>query len=176
LKPQEIKINWHCYHSGVKKWWEGEPQVRAIVQRVKSASVKVDDELIGKIDLGLLVFLGIGQEDDQKDIEYLTGKIVNLRVFDDSDGKMNLSLLDTSGQLLVISQFTLYGDCRKGRRPSYDMAARPERAKSLYEDFIKHCNNKYNIKVETGEFQAEMMVELVNHGPVTLLLDSKKEF
>lgn len=150
--------------------------MRAVIQRVKSASVKVGNEPVGKIDQGLLVLLGIGQEDGEKDIEYLAGKIVNLRIFDDSDGKMNLSLLDTSGQLLVISQFTLYGDCRKGRRPSYDMAAKPERAKSLYENFIKHCTEKYNIKVETGIFQAEMMVELVNHGPVTLLLDSNKDF
>ena len=150
--------------------------MRAVVQRVKSASVKVDNELLSEIEQGLLVLLGIGQEDNEQDIEYLAGKIVNLRIFDDSDGKMNLSLLDVSGQLLIVSQFTLYGDCRKGRRPSYDMAARPEKAKSLYEDFIKHCESKYNIKVKTGKFQEEMVVELANHGPVTILLDSNKEF
>jgi D-tyrosyl-tRNA(Tyr) deacylase len=150
--------------------------VRAVVQRVKSASVSVDNQVFGKIGKGLLVFLGIGQDDDEKDIEYLAGKIVNLRVFEDSQGKMNLSLLETGCQLLVISQFTLYGDCRKGRRPSYDKAARPEVAKTLYEEFIRYCNDNYNLKVETGVFQEEMMVDLVNDGPVTLLLDSKKNF
>jgi len=151
-------------------------QVRAVVQRVKSASVSVDNQIVGRIGRGLLVFLGVGQEDDQKDIEYLAEKIVNLRVFEDLEGKMNLSLLETGGQLLVISQFTLYGDCRKGRRPSYDKAAKPEEARGLYEDFVRYCNDNYNLKVETGVFQAEMMVDLANDGPVTLLLDSKKEF
>jgi len=150
--------------------------VRAVVQRVTQANVKVKNILIGEIKKGLLVFLGIGNEDDEKDIEYLAGKIVNLRVFNDIDDKMNLSLLDIKGELLVVSQFTLYGDCRKGRRPSYDMAAKPERAESLYEKFVKYCCDNYDIKVQTGKFQAEMNVELLNDGPVTLLLESKKDF
>lgn len=149
--------------------------MRAVVQRVSHAKVTVDGEVEGKIGNGIVVLLGIGQEDTEKDIEYLADKIINLRIFEDENGKMNISLPDAKGELLVVSQFTLYGDCRKGRRPGYDKAARPEVAQNIYERFVDTCR-KYNIKVETGKFQAAMMVDIHNDGPVTLLLDSKKEF
>ena len=149
--------------------------MRAVVQRVSEARVSVEGRVIGEIGKGLVVLLGVGHEDTESDIAYLAEKIVNLRVFDDDNGKMNLSLLDVKGGLLVVSQFTLYGDCRKGRRPSYDKAARPQIAEELYNKFIDKCG-EYGVKVETGKFQAIMMVEIHNDGPVTLLLDSKKEF
>ncbi|HOV25365.1 MAG TPA: D-aminoacyl-tRNA deacylase [Pseudobacteroides sp.] len=149
--------------------------MRGVVQRVKRAGVTVDGELVGRIDKGLLVFLGVGNEDDEKDIQYLADKIINLRIFEDSNGKMNESLLDQKGELLIVSQFTLYGDCRKGKRPSFDKAAKPKDAEMLYERFVEYCKG-FGIKVETGKFQAMMDVELINDGPVTILLDSKKEF
>ena len=149
--------------------------MRAVVQRVSRASVTVDGNVIGKIQKGLVVLLGIGQGDTDKDIDYLAEKIVNLRIFDDTEGKMNISLLDVKGELLVVSQFTLYGDCRKGRRPSYDLAERPEIAEKLYNKFVDKCKS-YGINVQTGQFQAMMVVEIHNDGPVTLLLDSKKVF
>ena len=149
--------------------------MRAVVQRVAYSKVTVDGKVIGEIQRGLNVLLGIGQEDTEKDIEYLADKIVNLRIFEDSNNKMNLSLLDVKGELIVVSQFTLYGDCRKGKRPSYDKAARPEVAESMYNKFLDYLK-KYDIKVQTGKFQAMMMVEIQNDGPVTLLIDSKKEF
>ncbi len=149
--------------------------MRAVVQRVKKASVTVDGQVVGKIGKGLLVLLGVGQGDEEGDAEYMAEKIVNLRVFDDEDGKMNRSLLDVGGSLLAVSQFTLYGDCRKGRRPSYDRAARPELAKALYEKFVEKAKG-FGVEVETGIFQALMAVEILNDGPVTLLLDSKREF
>ncbi len=149
--------------------------MRAVVQRVCSSRVLVEDNVAGEIQKGLVVLLGVSSEDTEKDAEYLASKVVNLRVFDDEDGKMNLSLLNIKGELLVVSQFTLYGDCRKGRRPSYDKAAAPEKAESLYETFVQYCR-EFNINVQTGRFQTEMMVEIFNDGPVTLLLDSKKEF
>ncbi len=149
--------------------------MRAVVQRVAKAGVSVDNETVGKIGRGLAVLLGVGAGDTVKDIEYLAEKLVNLRIFEDQNGKMNISLLDIKGELLIVSQFTLYGDCRKGKRPSYDRAARPEAAQELYEKFVESCRN-YGLKVETGIFQATMQVELQNDGPVTLLLDSKKEF
>ncbi|HHY23140.1 MAG TPA: D-tyrosyl-tRNA(Tyr) deacylase [Clostridiaceae bacterium] len=149
--------------------------MRAVVQRVCSSRVLVEDNVAGEIQKGLVVLLGVSNEDTEKDAEYLASKVVNLRVFDDEDGKMNLSLLNIKGELLVVSQFTLYGDCRKGRRPSYDKAAAPEKAESLYETFVQYCR-EFNINVQTGRFQTEMMVEIFNDGPVTLLLDSKKEF
>ncbi len=149
--------------------------MRAIVQRVTKSRVTVDGQTTGEIEKGLNVLLGVGQEDTDRDIQYLADKIINLRIFEDENGKMNLSLLDTGGALLVISQFTLYGDCRKGKRPSYDKAARPEMAEAVYNSFVNYCRSQ-NVKVETGKFQATMLVEILNDGPVTLLLDSKKEF
>ncbi len=149
--------------------------IRAVVQRVSRARVTVAGEVMGEIGEGLAVLLGIGQDDNENDIAYLGDKIANLRIFEDENGKMNISLKDTGGELMVVSQFTLYGDCRKGRRPGYDSAARPEVAEGQYLQFVDYCRG-LGIKVETGKFQAEMQVELTNEGPVTLLLDSKKEF
>ncbi len=149
--------------------------MRAVIQRVTQGKVSVEGQGIGEIEKGLVVLLGVGKEDTDKDIEYLADKIINLRVFEDENDKMNLSLREVGGALLVVSQFTLYGDCRKGKRPSYDKAARPEVAEDLYKRFVAYCKN-FDIKVETGKFQAMMMVEIHNDGPVTLLLDSRKEF
>lgn len=149
--------------------------MRAVVQRVKTASVTVKEQIIGRIDQGLLVFLGISPDDTSQDIAYLCDKIVNLRVFDDDQGLMNLSALDIGGSILVVSQFTLYGDCRKGRRPSYSKAARPKQAKELYEEFIRAVM-AHDLPVASGEFQAMMDIHLINDGPVTLLLDSQKLF
>lgn len=149
--------------------------MRAVVQRVSYSKVTVDGVLVGEIQKGLNVLLGIGQEDSQKDIEYVAEKIVNLRIFEDTNNKMNLSLLDVKGEIIVISQFTLYGDCRKGKRPSYDKAARPEIAEEIYNQFLEYLK-KFDILVQTGKFQAMMMVDIRNDGPVTLLIDSKKEF
>ena len=150
--------------------------MRAVVQRVKRAEVRVEGSITGKIEKGILVFLGVGEDDEVKDLEYTADKIMNLRIFEDDNDKMNLSVLDVGGKVLVVSQFTLYGDCRKGNRPSYSKAAKPQKAKDYYERFIEYLNNKYNIKVETGVFQASMEVDFINDGPVTLMLDSKKIF
>lgn len=149
--------------------------MRAVIQRVNRSSVKVEEQIIGEIGNGLLVLLGIEDEDDETDIKYLVDKICNLRIFEDKEEKMNLSLIDTAGELLVVSQFTLYGDCRHGRRPSFSMAAKPEYARELYERFLGEIK-KYIKKVECGQFQALMEVEIINNGPVTILLDSKKNF
>ncbi len=149
--------------------------MRAVIQRVKCASVQVDKSIIGSIDHGLLVLLGVHAIDTDRDVAWLADKTVNLRIFDDPDGKMNLSLLDTGGSLLVVSQFTLYGDCRKGRRPSWSQAGRPELAESLYTLFATAVR-RHGIPVQTGQFQAMMDVSLTNDGPVTLLLDSHKTF
>lgn len=149
--------------------------MRAVVQRVKNAKVSIEHSVHGQIQQGLLVLLGIGKDDTASDMQYLADKIIHLRVFEDAAEKMNVSLLDIQGSLLVVSQFTLYGDCRQGRRPGYDKAARPEQAKALYEAFVTYCRS-FGIPVETGKFQAHMLVEIYNDGPVTLLLDSKKEF
>lgn len=147
--------------------------MRAVVQRVKEAGVKVAGETVGSIGHGILAFLGVGRNDAPQDAAILADKIVHLRIFDDEKGRMNLSLLETRGEILVVSQFTLYGDCRKGRRPSYSLAAPPAEAENLYKRFIQELSAK-NITVATGTFQALMEVSLVNDGPVTLLLDTEK--
>jgi len=149
--------------------------MRAIIQRVKEARVEVDGETVGRIGEGVLVLLGAGKDDTEEDAEYLAEKILTLRIFENGEGKMNLSVMDTGGSVLVVSQFTLYGDCRKGRRPSFDKAARPEDAERLYELFVDELRER-GAKVETGKFRAMMDVHLVNSGPVTLMLDSKREF
>ena len=149
--------------------------MRAVVQRVASSRVSVDENITGEIERGLLVLLGVTHEDSSADVDYLLEKIVNLRIFEDENEKMNLSLKDINGELLVISQFTLYGDCRKGRRPNFTNAAKPDLANELYEEFIEKAS-KQNIKVGTGKFGANMMVELTNEGPVTILIDSERTF
>lgn len=149
--------------------------MRAVIQRVSQASVTVEGEITGQIERGFLVLLGVGNDDTEDDAAYLAGKVVGLRVFEDADGKMNLSLADVGGAMLVVSQFTLYGDARKGRRPSFIEAARPEKANQLYESFCAEVRGQ-GIHVETGRFQKHMDVALVNDGPVTLLLDSGKLF
>jgi D-tyrosyl-tRNA(Tyr) deacylase len=149
--------------------------MRAVVQRAKRAEVRVGGEVVGRIGPGFVVLLGVGKSDTEAAGTSLAEKIANLRVFDDEQGKMNRSLLETGGQVLCVSQFTLYGDCRKGRRPSYDQAAPPEQAVLLYEAFVAALRN-LGIPTETGRFRAMMELELVNDGPVTLLLDSERTF
>lgn len=149
--------------------------MRAVVQRVSRAKVTVDGEITGEIGSGLLVLLGVAAKDDEKDADYLVEKILNLRIFEDSDAKMNLSLIDVKGSMLVVSQFTLYGDTRRGRRPSFIDAAPPVEANRLYEYFLRTAREQIG-SVETGRFQAMMDVELVNDGPVTIMLDSEKTF
>ncbi|MBW2011011.1 MAG: D-tyrosyl-tRNA(Tyr) deacylase [Deltaproteobacteria bacterium] len=148
--------------------------MRAVVQRVKKSSVSVDNKVIGEIGGGLLVLLGVAQGDTPDDAEYLADKIANLRIFEDENGKMNKSLIETQGEMLVVSQFTLCGDCRKGRRPSFINAARPEQANGLYEYFVKQVREK-KISVKTGKFGAMMAVSLINDGPVTLIVESKTD-
>lgn len=149
--------------------------MRAVVQRVSSASVTVEGQVVGQIERGFLVLLGVGTDDVDADAVALAEKIAGLRVFEDDAGKMNLALNDVAGQMLVVSQFTLFGDCRKGRRPSFVEAARPEKAELLYETFVAEVRGQ-GLHVETGRFQTHMDVSLVNDGPVTLLLDSRKAF
>ena len=149
--------------------------MRAVVQRVKKGSVEIEEKVVGKIEKGLVILLGVGKNDTEKEVEYLAEKIVNLRIFEDKEGKMNLSVKDITGQILVISQFTLYGDCKKGRRPSFIFASFPDKAVKLYDYFVKFIKN-YGLKVETGQFQARMLVKIFNNGPVTILLDSEKLF
>jgi D-tyrosyl-tRNA(Tyr) deacylase len=145
--------------------------MRAVVQRVTEARVEVAGEFVGEIGVGLLLLLGVARDDATSDAEYLSEKIINLRIFDDAEGKMNHSLLDIGGEMLVVSQFTLYGDVRRGRRPSYSDAAEPQKANELYEYFVERVRS-LGVKVETGVFQAMMKVSLINDGPVTILLDS----
>ena len=149
--------------------------MRAVIQRVKSASVTVEGKVISEIRKGLLVFLGVAQEDTPADVDYMASKIANLRIFEDNEGRMNLSILDVGGEALVVSQFTLYGDCRKGRRPSFIAAARPEKADPLYQAFMDEIS-RLGVPVKAGIFQAMMDVELINDGPVTMMLDSNKLF
>jgi len=149
--------------------------MRAVVQRVSRAKVSVGKEIVGEIGRGVLVLLGVSVRDSDKDAVYLADKVLNLRIFEDAEDKMNRSLLDIKGQLLVVSQFTLYGDSTRGRRPSFIDAAPPERANRLYESFVNEARKQVT-KVATGRFQAMMDVELVNDGPVTILLDSEKKF
>jgi D-tyrosyl-tRNA(Tyr) deacylase len=148
--------------------------MRVIIQRVSEARVEVDGQVTGSIGPGLVVLLGIAKGDTEKQADYLVEKLADLRVFNDQDGKMNRSLRETGGSLLIVSQFTLYGDCRKGRRPSFDMAAAPEHARELYGYFVSAARSR-NLPVATGVFQASMSVYLVNEGPVTLLIDSPSE-
>lgn len=145
--------------------------MKAVIQRVKYSSVSVDGEIVGQINNGLMILLGVTHSDTEKDIHWLANKIKDLRIFEDTEGKMNLSLEDIKGELLVISQFTLYGNCIKGRRPGFTEAARPELAKPLYEKFLDKCKS-FGIKTECGIFGADMKVELLNDGPVTLILDT----
>ena len=147
--------------------------MKIVLQRVKSARVDIAGETVGSIGVGLLILLGVTHADTLDDVEYLANKAVQLRIFPDEEGRMNRSLVEAGGALLVVSQFTLYGDCRKGRRPSFDHAAPPEQARALYEEFIRRLKLS-NIPVETGVFQAEMEVHLINDGPVTFVLDSKR--
>ena len=143
------------------------------MQRVDRASVTVGDACSGKIENGLLVLLGGAEGDTEKDLAYIVDKVCGLRIFEDAAGKMNLSVQDVGGSILAVSQFTLCGDCRKGKRPSFDKAAKPEIANEYYEQFVADCRAK-GLPVETGVFRAHMLVELVNNGPVTILLDSSK--
>lgn len=149
--------------------------MRAVVQRVSSSKVTVDEEVVGKVNKGLLVLLGVTHDDTSKDVDYMVDKVTNLRIFEDENDKMNLSLKDVDGEILAVSQFTLYGDCRRGRRPSFSDAARPDVANPLYEEFVQKVRD-LGINVGTGKFGAHMMVDLTNDGPVTILLESRKEF
>ena len=149
--------------------------MRAVVQRVTEASVRVDGQTVGRIGAGLLVLLGVGQGDGEADAAWMAEKVLNLRIFEDEDGKMNRSVVEREGAILAVSQFTLFGDCRKGRRPGFSDAARPEVAVPLYERVVA-LFGEAGVPVETGVFQADMKVSLVNDGPVTLLLDSRKTF
>jgi D-aminoacyl-tRNA deacylase len=149
--------------------------MRAVVQRVVSSKVSVGDETVGSINRGLLVLLGVTHDDTSKDVDYMVDKIVNLRIFEDENDKMNLSVRDIEGDLLVVSQFTLYGDCRKGKRPSFTEAAKPDHANKLYEEFVEIAK-QHELRVNTGRFQAHMLVDIANDGPVTMLIDSKKNF
>lgn len=149
--------------------------MRAVVQRVIKADVTVDEKVTGAIDKGLMVLIGVEEDDDMQDVAYLVDKITGLRIFEDEEEKMNLSIKDVGGDILAVSQFTLFGDCRKGKRPSFIKAARPDKANDLYRAFVDQCIAK-EVTVQEGIFQADMLVKIYNDGPVTILLDSKKTF
>lgn len=149
--------------------------MRAVVQRVKYSKVEINGEVVGEINKGLNVLLGISREDTEENITYLKDKILNLRIFEDENGKLNKSLIDVEGELLIVSQFTLYGDCRKGRRPSFIEALGGDEAEKMYEEFVRQCRETIP-KVETGKFGADMLVTIENDGPVTLMIDSNKTF
>ena len=149
--------------------------MRAVIQRVVEADVTVEEKVTGSIKNGLMVLVGVEDEDDVSDAVYLADKIAGLRIFEDNEGKMNLSVKDVGGDLLTVSQFTLFGDCRKGKRPSFIKAARPEKANELYRKFVSLCQEQ-GLHVEEGIFQADMLVRIYNDGPVTILMDSKKTF
>lgn len=148
--------------------------MRAVVQRVKHSSVTVDEKIVGQIQKGFMVLLGVEKDDSEKDMKYIADKLLGLRIFEDDNEKMNLSIQDVGGEMLIVSQFTLMGDCRKGRRPSFIEAARPEEANRLYEEMVTYIRE--SVPVETGIFQADMQVDICNDGPVTVMLDSKKRF
>jgi D-tyrosyl-tRNA(Tyr) deacylase len=150
--------------------------MRAVIQRVIQADVTVEEKITGAIEKGLMVLLGVEDEDEETDAVYLAEKIAGLRIFEDEEGKMNLSVKDVGGDLLTVSQFTLFGDCRKGKRPSFIKAARPDKANELYRKFVTLCQKQHGLHVEEGIFQAEMLVRIYNDGPVTILMDSKKVF
>lgn len=149
--------------------------MRAVVQRVIRANVSVEEKITGAIEKGLMVLVGVEDMDEMSDVAYLVDKIIGLRIFEDKEGKMNLSIQDVGGDILAVSQFTLFGDCRKGKRPSFIKAARPDQANELYRAFVDQCKAK-GVRVEEGVFQADMLVSIYNDGPVTILLDSKKIF
>jgi D-tyrosyl-tRNA(Tyr) deacylase len=149
--------------------------MRVVIQRVSEAAVKIDGNIVGEISKGLLVLLGIAQEDTEQDALYLIQKLINLRIFSDAGGKMNLSVQDCGGELLVVSQFTLYADTKKGNRPSYIRAARPEHAIPLYEFFLQDLQKQFQGPIQTGQFGADMKVSLINDGPVTIIIDSRGE-
>lgn len=149
--------------------------MRVVIQRVSEAAVKIDGNIVGEISKGLLVLLGIAQEDTEQDALYLLQKLINLRIFSDADGKMNLSVQDCGGELLIVSQFTLYADTKKGNRPSYIRAARPEHAIPLYEFFLQELQKQFQGPIQTGQFGADMKVSLINDGPVTIIMDSRGE-
>ncbi|MTI80099.1 MAG: D-tyrosyl-tRNA(Tyr) deacylase [Firmicutes bacterium] len=149
--------------------------MRAVVQKVTSGSVEVEEQVVGEVHKGLVVLIGVGQDDTDEDVGYLAEKIARLRIFEDENGKLNLSVLDIGGEVLAVSQFTLYGDCRRGRRPSFSSAASPDKANKLYEQLVDKLRDM-GLRVSTGKFQTHMVVNIVNDGPVTLLLDSKKTF
>jgi D-tyrosyl-tRNA(Tyr) deacylase len=149
--------------------------MRIVIQRVSEAAVKIEGNIVGEIQKGLLVLLGIEHDDTEKDADYLLQKLINLRIFSDADGKMNLSVQEVNGSILVVSQFTLHAATKKGNRPSYIRAARPEQAIPLYEYFLTSLQNQFTGKIQTGQFGADMKVALVNDGPVTIIMDSKAE-
>ena len=150
--------------------------MRAVLQRVQKGSVTVEGKIIGEIGRGIMVLFGMMESDDKKVIEYMLDKVINMRIFEDEAGKMNLSLLDIKGELLIVPNFTLYGDARKGRRPGYSSGASPQKARDIFEQLVEYAKTLPIQKVATGEFQADMKVEIRNDGPVTILLDSEKNF